>query len=297
MLYNKVDAYMVRIATLYHFIGRLSGLFTVTAITILLYGCVSTSTENLTIYAASSLTDALSEVGSAYEQAHPEVHIQWQFAGSSTLAAQLLNGAPADVFASADAAQMQRVQAADLVEPGQMSVFAVNQLALIVRKGITPPITSPADLTRPGIRLVLGAPGVPIRSYTDELLNALSTDYDPIFLTSVNENVVSEESNVRLVANRIGLGAADAAFVYRTDITDAIADDVEVVPLPDELNPLVVYPIAALANAPSPTRAADFIDYIHSEVGQVILKKWGFCVPTSTASDTLSITSESVVCD
>lgn len=288
---------MVWIATLYHFAGRLSGLFAVTAITILLYGCSPIPTETITIYAASSLTEALTEIGSAYEQAHPDVRIQWQFAGSSTLAAQLLNGAPADVFASADAAQMERVISANLVDPGQMSAFAVNQLALIVRKGMMPPITSPADLAQPGIRLVLGAPGVPIRSYTDELLNALSETYEPMFLTSVNENVVSEESNVRLVANRIGLGAGDAAFVYRTDITATITDDVDIVPLPEDVNPLVLYPIAALTSASSPTLAADFIAYVHSEAGQAILKKWGFCVPTSTANNTLAITSESVVCD
>jgi len=235
------------------------------------------SEETLVVFAASSLTNAFLELGEAYESEHPDTEIVFQFAGSSTLALQLAEGAPADVFASADENQMAAVQEAGRIT-GAVEPFVLNRLALAV------PVDNPAnietleDLRSDNILLVLAEHPVPVREYTDVLLARLSTDdaFGEDFGASVEDNIVSEESNVRQIVAKIVLGEADVGIVYQSDITPDIADDVVAIPIESDLSPLVVYPIAITDDSENPELARDFVDFVLSEAGQAILVQWGF---------------------
>jgi molybdate transport system substrate-binding protein len=233
--------------------------------------------QTLVVFAAASLTNVLEEAATGFEAANPGVDVRFNFAGSSDLVAQLSEGAPADVFASADIQQMQAATEVGRI-PGEAVIFARNRLALIV------PVDNPAriihleDVAQDGVRLILAAEGVPIRQYTNLLLERLAADpaYGEEFRQAVLSNVVSEEQNVRQVAAKVALGEADAGFVYATDVTPDIAGDVIVIPIPEAHNPVVTYPIAVTDDSARPEVAQAFIDYLLSEDGQAVLVKWHF---------------------
>lgn len=241
---------------------------------LLLTACqpASSGTQELTIFAASSLTDAYADLAQAFEALHPGVDVLLNFGGSSTLSTQLLEGAPADVFASANQAQMQLVADAGLLA-APASAFARNQLTIIVPADNPAGLQSPADLAQPGLKLVLAAPGVPVRDYSDQALANLG---DADFQAAVYVNLVSEEENVRIVVTKVALGEADAGIVYASDITPSVATDVIQIPIPDAANVVTAYPIAVLATAPQPELAQAFVDFVLSAEGQAILQSWGF---------------------
>lgn len=226
----------------------------------------------LTVYAAASLTDAFTEIGEAFEAEYAGARVLFNFGGSSTLASQLSEGAPADVFAPADHAQMQVA-----VEAGRISSepqeFLTNRLIIIVPADNPAGITSPADLANEGVRLLLAGPGVPIRAYSDRSIAALGDD---VYQRAVYANLVSEELDARQVATKVALGEADAGIVYASDVTPDIAGQVLQIEIPDEANVVAVYPIAVVDGAPNPEWAQLFIDFVLSERGQAILAKWGF---------------------
>ena len=219
----------------------------------------------LMVFAAASLTDAFLALGEDFEREHPQIDLLFNFAGSSTLAAQLLQGARADVFASADEQQMERVGSAGYTMPA--STFARNSLILAL------PVDNPAglesfeDLADPGVRLVMAAPGVPIRSYSEELLGRLALLYD-FSKADVLANVVSEESNVRQILFRVAHGSADAAFVYSSDITPELAGSVRTLPVPEIANVSPRYPVAVMSDSSWPQQARAFIDFLLSPAGQ-----------------------------
>lgn len=239
-----------------------------------LSGCGSTGQgrTEMTIFAAASLTEAFSELAVEYEAGHPGVHVVLNFGGSSMLATQLVEGAPGDVFASADQAQMQVVVKAGLAA-GEPRVFAGNALTIIVPTDNPGGLESPADLARPGIKLVLAAPGVPAREYSDQVIAAMGS---AAFQEAVFANLVSEEEQVRLVVTKVALGEADAGMVYTTDVTADVADELGRIPIAEEHNVAAAYPIVALANSANPEVAAEFIEFVLGEEGQAILVKWGF---------------------
>ncbi len=242
-----------------------------------LTGCNANQPTELTVFAASSLTDAVNQLSEAFEAAHPDVSVVRNFASSSNLAAQLVEGMEADVFASANETQMQNVVAAGrIAEPTQ--IFATNRLTVIVPLDNPAGIETLADLTNAGIALVLAAPGVPVRQYTDQAVANLTADpaYGAAFSTAFYANLVSEEDNVRQVAAKVALGEADAGVVYTSDVTPDIVGDVRMIAIPAEYNVIATYPIAALADAPNPDAAAQFIEFILSPEGQQILEHWGF---------------------
>lgn len=228
--------------------------------------------ETLTIFGASSLTSAFTEIAEAFESNHPETDILLNFAGSSTLATQIIEGAPADIFASANEQQMQSLIDEDLADT--MTIFAYNQLVIIVPADNPANITSAEDLANEGVLLVLAAPAVPAREYSAQLLDNLSGVYGETYPDDVYRNLVSEEANVRRVAARVALGEADAGIVYRTDVTPDIADSVQIIDVPANTSPLAVYPIVAISDNPL---AAEFIRFVQSETGITILNEWGFC--------------------
>jgi molybdate transport system substrate-binding protein len=238
---------------------------------------VATQPTELLVFAAASLTDAMTELEQTFEAAHPGVDVLMNFGGSSRLATQILEGARVDVFAPADHTQMTNVADAGLVAAGPFD-FAANRLVIITPRDNPAGIATPADLAQPGVALILAIPGVPIRTYSDQVIAALAADdrLGADFAPAVYANVVSEEENVRQVVAKVALGEADAGLVYTSDVTADVADAVAQVPIPADVNVQARYPIAQLRDAPSPALAAAFIDLVRSETGGAILAKWGF---------------------
>ncbi len=233
--------------------------------------------HEIIVFAASSLTDAFTEIGAAFSEANPGVEVVFNFAGSSTLSTQIGQGAPADVFASANKTQMKVVLDAGLIT-NEPQTFAHNRLVLIVPADNPAEIESLDDLAKTGIKLVVAAPAVPVRVYTDAMLDALAADpaYGEDYRSAVVANFVSEEDNVRQVAAKVALGEADAGIVYSSDVTPDIATHVIVLPIPDAVNTLASYPIAVLDDSAEPELAQSFVDFVLADAGQDILVKWGF---------------------
>jgi molybdate transport system substrate-binding protein len=251
-----------------HFVARTLIVFTLLTLT----GCASQKQVSLTVFAASSLTNGFEEIATAFEEQHPGVEVLNSFASSSDLAVQITEGAPADVFASANEAQMQAVVEAGRIN-GQPIAFLTNQLTVIVPLDNPASIESAADLAKPGVRLVLAAPGVPAREYSDQRIALMG---DAAFQAAVYANLVSEEPNVRQVATKVALGEADAGIIYRSDITPDIADQVLQIEIPAEQNVIAIYPIAVIKDSPNVALAQEFVDFVLSAEGQAILTKWGF---------------------
>lgn len=233
--------------------------------------------QTLTVFAAASLTDAFTEIEAAFESANPGVDVVYNFGGSSTLAAQLAEGAPADVFASANNTQINVARDAERIGSEPVA-FVKNRLVLIVPADNPASIASLDDLANSGIRLVFAAPSVPVRDYTDAMLDQLAADpsYGEAYVTAVMANLVSEEDNVRQVSAKVALGEADAGIVYRSDVTPDIAEDVIALTIPDALNTLATYPVAITDDAANPQLAQAFVDYLLSDAGQETLVTWGF---------------------
>jgi molybdate transport system substrate-binding protein len=232
------------------------------------------SADEITVYAASSLTEAFTEIGGAYEASNAP-GVVFNFGASSQLTTQLEQGAPADVFASADEIQMERARSAGLLA-GPARVFARNRLVVAVSSRAD--LHDLHDLARPGIRLVTSQPEVPIGVYTRQALEAMSRDpsFGSDFLDRVTANVVSREANVRGILSKVQLGEADAGIVYSSDAVAARGSGVEVLAIPDRFNVLAAYPIAAVGGSPRPREAQAFIDFVLSPRGQDILQRWGF---------------------
>ena len=159
------------------------------------------------VFAAASLTDAFEEIGAAFEKANPGVKVLFSFAGSSTLAAQLLEGAPADVFASANDRQMTVAVEGERIS-AEPKTFAHNRLVLIIPADNPAEIATLYDLANPGVQLIVAAPSVPVRDYTDVMLDRMAgdADYGEAYRESVVANIVSEEDNVRQVSAMVALG-------------------------------------------------------------------------------------------
>jgi molybdate transport system substrate-binding protein len=225
------------------------------------------------VFAASSLTDAFNDLERSFEAKNADVDVALSYGGSQLLALQISEGAPSDVFASADEAHMQELVTAGRAAPSQ--TFAWNELVLVVPQGNPAKIRELKELTR-AERLVIGAPNVPVGAYTRALLRRAAEQYGAAFERDVLAHVVSEESNVRLVRAKVELGEADAALVYRTDA--AGSKEIEQLPIPPELNVRASYPIAVLSQAPEPALARRWIAYVLSPEGQSALGMRGFVV-------------------
>jgi molybdate transport system substrate-binding protein len=170
---------------------------------------------------------------------------------------------------------MQAVVDAGRIAAGSEKLFVSNRLTIIVPADNPAGITALEDLAQPGVQMILAVEGVPVRQYTDEIVAGLPAD----FQTQFYNNLVSEEDNVRQVAAKIALGEADAGTIYTSDVTPDIASQVLQIPIPDAQNVVATYPIAPLVDAPSPTLAQSFINFVLSEEGQAILARWGFGPP------------------
>ena len=207
----------------------------------------------LTVLAASSLTDAFEELSKTFEEQNPGTEVRTSFAASSELLAQIRQGAPADVFASASERNMNTAVREDLV--GEVSVFARNRPVLIVPVDNQAGIGEFEDLDEANAQVVLAEDGVPIADYAMEVLSNASVEYGDGFEDDVLGKIVSREANVRAAANRVALGEADATFVYASDVTPDIRDRIEVLEIPGEVNVVATYPIATVRDSGSPELA------------------------------------------
>lgn len=222
---------------------------------------------DITVFAAASLTDAFTELGAAFTAVNPDASVTLNFASSSDLATQIGEGAPADVFASADQSNLAKLtDGAGTV--GVPEVFATNRLEVIVEAGNPLGITGVADLADPDLIFVTAAPEVPIGQYAEEVLANAGVVVTPRSL----------EENVKAIVAKVVLGEADAGIVYATDVR-AAGSDAEGVEIPAELNVIATYPIAVPSGSANPGSAAAFIDFVLSPGGQAILASYGFESP------------------
>jgi molybdate transport system substrate-binding protein len=218
------------------------------------------------VFAAASLTAAFNELGPQYTAAEG-TRVTFNFAGSQALATQIQQGAPADVFASADIPNMGKVK--DLV--GTPQNFASNLLQIVVEKGNPKGVKGLDDLANPDLKVVLAAPDVPAGKYAQQALEKANVTVRP----------VSQEDNVKAVVNKVALGEADAGIVYVTDVT-AGGDKVEGVDIPQGLNVVATYPIATVKASKAQDKAQAFMDLVLSDQGQQVLKQYGFLPPPTT---------------
>jgi len=214
--------------------------------------------SNVTVFAASSLTDAFTAIGKAYESAHAGAKVTFSFAASSDVVQQVQQGAPADVIATASTKTMDQV-AKELAAPAMP--FARNKLVIVTAAGNPEHVSSLADLARPGLVVVLAAVGVPAGDYARQALADAHVTVHPKSL----------EDNVRGVLTKVELGEADAGIVYATDALVA-GKRVASAPLPTA--PIATYPIAAVKKDGTP-----FVDFVLSSSGQQILNRYGFLSP------------------
>ena len=229
----------------------------------------------LTILAASSLLDAFGELGKTFEKQNPGTEVRASYGASSDMLAQIQQGAPADVFASAAQEEMTTAVKDGLVA-GNPKVFVKNREIIIVPKDNPAGIDEFRDVANPGVKLVLAHKDVPAADYAIEILGKANAEYGDGFETKVLSNVVSREADVRASVNRVVVGDADATFGYASDYTPDVRDRVRVVPIPPDLNIIATYPIAVLRDAKSPKLAKKWVELVTSKEGQRVLEKWNF---------------------
>jgi molybdate transport system substrate-binding protein len=236
----------------------------------------SSGSPQLTIMAAASLTEAFSEIEAVYENQR-DVDVVYSFAGSQQLSHQILSGAPADVFASANQKQMDLVIEDGAIMPGSAHIFAHNQLVVIFPSRNPAGIKELADLARPGVSILLASEEVPVGRYTLTFLNNAANDaaFGETFRAGVMANIVSYENNVKSVLTKVVLDEADAGIVYHSDLTGPAVDQLGSIDIPDHLNITAAYTVAPLKSSAHPDLAQDFIDFVLSEAGQEIIKENG----------------------
>jgi molybdate transport system substrate-binding protein len=222
---------------------------------------------SITVSAAASLTDAFGAIGDDFTAANPDASVEFNFGSSSTLATQIVEGAPADVFASASTAAMDTVVDGG-ANDGDPVVFARNQLEIAVEPGNPLGIESLEDLANPDVTVVLCDPSVPCGQYADQALEEAGVEVTP----------ASREVDVRATLSKVELGEADAAIVYESDVV-AADGSVDGVDIPDDENVIATYPIVVIADAGNEDVAEAFLDAVTSDEGQATLEQFGFLKP------------------
>jgi len=240
---------------------------------LLLVGCGGSGSERseITVLAAASLTGAFTRIGADFEQVNPDVTVRFSFGPSDGMATQILEGAPADVFAPASPKYMDQVRSDGPGVTDQVE-FARNTLAVIVPSDNPAHVGSLDDLARPGVKLVLAAVGVPAGDYARGVLANAGIQKGAL------ANLVSNEEDVKGVVQKVLLSEADAGIVYRTDVTPDIAARVQEISIPDDVNVIATYPIAVIDGSGRAPVAGAFVRFVTGP-GQATLRTFGFLPP------------------
>jgi molybdate transport system substrate-binding protein len=240
--------------------------------------------RELIVFAAASLTGPFKEIGESFGKANGGVHVTFNFGGSQQLVQQLSHGAPADVFASANHKQMDTAVDAGRVEKETARSFVRNRLVVVTPKDNPGHVAKLKDLSKSGLKVILAAKEVPVGQYALEVLDNVEKAGSAGFKEAVLKNVVSYEQDVKAVLVKVTLGEADAGVVYTSDISLEARDKVASVEVPDAVNVIASYPIAAVKDSKQADLAKKFVEYVRSPAAQTVLVRYGFISTTGSAS-------------
>ncbi len=238
-------------------------------------GCRRDQTVDINVSAASSLTQVISEIVNQYTQANKDVKINLNFAGTNTLKMQIEEGVDVDLFLSANFKYYDELDKKGYIEEG--AEFAKNKLCIIKHKD-NKNIYEIQDITKSGLKVITGNEDVPIGKYTLEVLNKLNEKYGADFSEKVQANVVSKETNVKRIVTKINLNEGDVGFVYKTDITDSVKENVESIEIEDQYNVMSHYYAGIVIKEKIKEETKKLYQYLFSTKGQEILKSHGFIV-------------------
>ena len=250
---------------------------------ILLVGTVACNSapaaQNLTVYAAASLSDAVNAATAAYTAGHPETRFTISTGSSTALRTQIEQGAKADLLLSADTKNAQALIDGGLAD-GNATNFAANKVAIVVPKGNPAGLTSPYDLGKDGVKVVAASDAVPITAYATTLINNLAAEAGAPsdFASKYAANVISQEEDVKSVLAKVELGEADAAIVYVTDAQSG-ADKVDTIRIPDAAQVTALYSGVVTKSSPSAAAAHAFLTWLAGPDGQKALASFGFTTP------------------
>ncbi len=228
----------------------------------------------LTAFVAANFTDANDALVEEFEGRREGTQVESNYAGTQILFTQLQQGASGDIFLSADLDYAERARDEGLIE--SFSEVSQNEEVIIVPSGNPAGVTGLEDLGTQPVELVIGVDTVPIGKYTRQIFENANGGYGSDFSERVQERVVSEETNTREVAQKIALGEGEAAIVYRTDVTESIADQVEIVEIPEEYNVKAFNYAGVVSDASSPELAQEYLDFILTPESQEILRGFGY---------------------
>lgn len=239
---------------------------------------MNTTTTDLKVAAAASLTGVLTDLATRYEAANPGTKIVLNFDGSQALATQIKEGANQGLFISADTKQMDLLKGAGFIENNSVKVVTKNKLAILVPADNPGKIEGLTDLARPGVRLVLGTEEVPFGRYTRQMLNktARNSTYSPGFGSAVLKNAISMETAVTYVTSKLTLGEADAGIAYASDLSRNDRQTIKLIAIPDDVNVIATYPAGVLKESGSQQQAAAFLAYLTSPEGTAAFESYGF---------------------
>jgi len=241
-------------------------------------GSLSSAVAEVAVYAAASLTNPLESVRTAYGSSHPGIRVTLALDSSAALRTQIEQGAPADVFLSADLGNPQKLVDGGLAV-GPVTRFAGNHLVIVVPKANPGSIATPADLARPGVRIIAAGEQVPITAYATQLIGKLGalSGYPADFASAYEANVVSREDNVRAIVAKLELGEADAGIAY---VTDALGSkELATVALPPETAVSATYSGVVVAASAHSAEGTAFLSWLAGPEGQAILGDFGFAAP------------------
>ena len=246
-----------------------------------LVGCSSSASAGsahvtLTVLAASSLKNVFPKIGDQFTAAHPDVALSFSFAGTDALTAQIEQGAPADVFAGASKKYGDELSSKGLIDA--FSPFCTNSLVMVVPPSNPAHVAALTDLTKPGVKLVIGSATVPVGTYTRTVLGNLDAVYGSTYSQHVLANVVSNEDNVEGVLTKVESGEADVGFVYVTD-AKAAGSAVTAFGLPPAAQAVATYPIAVVKSSKHAADAQAFVAFVLGATGQGLLADAGFGPP------------------
>ena len=238
---------------------------------------LAVETDELTVFAAASLTGAFGEIGQIYEN-ETNMSVAFNFDGSQSLRTQIENGAYADVLALANNKQMNALKKSGLMNNSSIDIFTRNKIALIIPRDNPAGIKKLSDLAKPGLKIVIGTRDVPVGDYALQIIDKLANDsaYGPDYREKVMDNVISQEMTVSYIVTKVALGEADVGFAYVSDVTRDLASRVDKIEIPDEYNVVAEYPIGLLEDCRYPVQARKFIDLVMSDEARAVLEKYGF---------------------